>query len=693
MIQRFTLDAPSFEQVLSALSLVQQLKKQIPQAFVSDPDEGPLSELVEAQQAIETETVDLDTALERVVSLALQLTPAIGAAVWFFTEHDFVCRAATTAAAGDERLRLEVLARLAVSDVPDLSEEISPGRSLLVAPIHQGRNIAGALAVFSPVPNAFSERDDTRVRLLSGLVAHALRKTADAELRQIVSLERAAMLEAMDQIMPALRKLAEDEGGHGAASLTAAVALGPATELPSGPTVLPDFLAEVIAPEPGLGRAERTIPAARETAAAEERATTGDAGGQPNVFLLLQQETEREANEPAVMEVPKSPVSTAVPAVDAAEVPIQRVRPVRVKVRLTHQAMDKAFSGTVAGWAILAGRAAKRGAAWGEAGMWWASRQLEDVGSVVMEAGKSLEAHWQSVARRRPEAAIWMRHAIPRLSSSIAWANKKLWHSGAPAVPAAGKRPGGAAPGKALCGEPMVGEGKAGGRKQKRRGHVAGRTAGSALLLLIVAASWILMRSTGVPSHVAAPGTTPIAGGSANLRASARAAETAPGTVAVKSSSTPSLTVATFPVAAGGAKVTPPDRARVGEGGTFALSHLQVTDQGTASKLASLSQFEIAGLRRQGQYGDDGAEFLLGMAYETGRGVPQSCAKAGEWVTRSAEAGNAAAQYNLGLRYREGDGVAADPKLAEKWLKRAAKRKYAAAVAQVAGHGSGEGRW
>ena len=139
--------------------------------------------------------------------------------------------------------------------------------------------------------------------------------------------------------------------------------------------------------------------------------------------------------------------------------------------------------------------------------------------------------------------------------------------------------------------------------------------------------------------------------------------------------------------------MTATDRARVVEGGTFASSHLQVTDPGTAAELASLSQFEIAGLRRQGEYGDDGAEFLLGMAYETGRGVPQSCAKAREWVTRSAETGNAAAQYNLGLRYREGDGVAADPELAEKWLKRAARRKYAPALAEVVRLASGEGRW
>jgi hypothetical protein len=682
MIQRFTLDAASFEQVLSALSLVQQLKKQIPRAFVSDLDDGPLSALVEAQQAIETETVHLDAALGRVVCLALQLTPATGAAVWFFTEHDFVCRAATDATAEDEGLRLEVLARLAASDAPDLKERASPARSLLVVPIHQGRNIAGALAVFSSAPNAFSERDGTRVRLLSGLVAHALRKTADAELRQIVSLERAAMLEAMDQIMPALRKLVEDEGkqsSHRSTTVTGTVAeLEPAMQLPSAPATLPDFLAEIIPPEPGL---KRPSPAGEESAAEERGGAMGDGGGQPNVFLLLQQETEREASEPALAVGSKESVCTAVAAVDPKEAAVALPKTVRIEARLRYEAAKKAFAKSVAGLAIIAGRAGRRGEAWVEAGRWWASRQLEDLGSAVMGAANSMAAHLRSVARRRPQAAVWMRCVLARLSSAIMWVNKTLWQSGAPAAPAVGK-PDGSASGQALSAKPGVQEGKAGGRKQKRRGRSARRAAGPALLLLIASAYWILMRSASDPSHATAPGAAPIAGGNRDLRASAVEAET-PGTVPVRLSSTPSLTAATFPVAIGAARVTATDRTRAEEeGSTFASSHLRVTDQGAASELASLSRFEIAGLRRQGQYGDDGAAFLLGMAYEIGRGVPQNCVKAQEWVSRSAEAGNAAAQYNLGLRYREGDGVAADPALAAKWLKRAAARKYAAALAK-----------
>jgi hypothetical protein len=108
-------------------------------------------------------------------------------------------------------------------------------------------------------------------------------------------------------------------------------------------------------------------------------------------------------------------------------------------------------------------------------------------------------------------------------------------------------------------------------------------------------------------------------------------------------------------------------------------SHRQVTDPATVSVVRGLSRYEISGLRRQANYGDASAAFILGMAYEVGRHVPQNCVKAARWVTTAAEAGNAAAQYNLGLRYRDGDGVPVRRAESEKWLRRAAARRYSKA--------------
>jgi TPR repeat protein len=110
------------------------------------------------------------------------------------------------------------------------------------------------------------------------------------------------------------------------------------------------------------------------------------------------------------------------------------------------------------------------------------------------------------------------------------------------------------------------------------------------------------------------------------------------------------------------------------------ISHMRVTDQVVLSVVEALSRYEIPGLRRQAAYGDDSAAFIMGMVYETGHLVPQSCTKAAAWVTSSANAGNVSAQYNLGLRYRNGDGVPGNEEEAEKWLRKAADRQYSNAT-------------
>ena len=105
-------------------------------------------------------------------------------------------------------------------------------------------------------------------------------------------------------------------------------------------------------------------------------------------------------------------------------------------------------------------------------------------------------------------------------------------------------------------------------------------------------------------------------------------------------------------------------------------THLQITDHETALIVAGLSPYEIKALVRQAKYGDDSAALTLGMAYETGHLVPQSCTKAANWVMAAATEGNAAAQYNLGWRYLYGDGVPMSLSEAQKWLREALAKGY-----------------
>ncbi len=113
-------------------------------------------------------------------------------------------------------------------------------------------------------------------------------------------------------------------------------------------------------------------------------------------------------------------------------------------------------------------------------------------------------------------------------------------------------------------------------------------------------------------------------------------------------------------------------------------SHLRVTDFDSESSVEDLSRFEMQNLRRQAKYGDTAAALTLGMAYEVGSQVPQSCEQAAHWIAIAAADGNPAAEYNLALRYLNGDGVPLNQDQARKWFREAANHGNSKAASALA---------
>jgi TPR repeat protein len=72
--------------------------------------------------------------------------------------------------------------------------------------------------------------------------------------------------------------------------------------------------------------------------------------------------------------------------------------------------------------------------------------------------------------------------------------------------------------------------------------------------------------------------------------------------------------------------------------------------------------------------GNLSAQYLLGVMYRKGQGVPQDYKTAVKWYSLAAKQGVARAQYNLGVMYRDGQGVPRHHKTAVKWLKLAAEQ-------------------
>jgi uncharacterized protein len=89
-----------------------------------------------------------------------------------------------------------------------------------------------------------------------------------------------------------------------------------------------------------------------------------------------------------------------------------------------------------------------------------------------------------------------------------------------------------------------------------------------------------------------------------------------------------------------------------------------------------------AALRRArplAEEGDARAQSLLGLMYDSGRGVPRDDAEAGKWLRLAADQGDAVAQFRLGIIYSEGRSVPQDHGEAAHWYRLAADQGHAQA--------------
>lgn len=83
--------------------------------------------------------------------------------------------------------------------------------------------------------------------------------------------------------------------------------------------------------------------------------------------------------------------------------------------------------------------------------------------------------------------------------------------------------------------------------------------------------------------------------------------------------------------------------------------------------------------RAPAERGHSGAQFNLGIAYATGKGVETNLERAAQWWRAAAEQGHTAAQLNLGLLYWRGEGVDKNLAEARRWWQQAAAGGDAAA--------------
>ena len=79
------------------------------------------------------------------------------------------------------------------------------------------------------------------------------------------------------------------------------------------------------------------------------------------------------------------------------------------------------------------------------------------------------------------------------------------------------------------------------------------------------------------------------------------------------------------------------------------------------------------------EQGDASSQFLMGVLYAGGKGVPQDLTKAASWYRRAADQGYGPAQANLGTMHLDGAGVERDLDEARRLLQLAADQGLAQA--------------
>jgi hypothetical protein len=575
MSERLSPDRRSFKQFLSTLfPQIQMLGLRGGADDRIDPQWLP--GVTQIRQEVKSGRFDLNALINRFTRLVQGVVGAGGTGVWLFTNDEVFLYAAAGTASNDERLRLEVISKLAgacklsQNSASRLLNQTAIGtgydasdsgdtNSLLVEPIHQGATVAGALAVFSDECNAFTERDVANLHLLADLLGQALSKAAAAGLQESVALEPATMLQLIERIIPALQRMLESDvsARH---STHRFPEREPRHELPSA----------------GI----HTKPFQASHQSDQEAGATDAMGG----------------TRTGPDQEPPAPLGDLV----------------------SSSALQKTNVPRIGVWAALKSKVAETSTLWPVVCRKW-ERTVALASNYASRTVKvlGLTGSW----------LLHLRHAQDSILHAIKITTTQL---------------------QVLL--------------QPRSGLRAHLKVAPVMAMLAVVITFLILK-TGL--H--APANTTVFSSRTTARENTLSA----------------------------AKSDAREAAGTEQFGTSAaiqVSHMHITDRATEAAVRTLSPYELAGLRRRAEFGDDSAAFQLGMAYEIGRGVPQRCATAAQWVARAAGEDNAAAQYNLGLRYRDGDGVAVDEDEAVRWLEKAAAQHNSDAQVALGVHTTHQAR-
>ncbi len=206
---RPALDETTFQQLLEAAHVIQELKAvEVASRPKPDPAEA-LAKIVETQEMLRSQGLNLQAAANLIAERLQEITHATGVAIAVVRENQLEYCAATGDAASLAGSRLATDSCLSADGQlsTEFVREIG-GKSSMALPLHHEGKLAGLLEVRFVDSDSIQEPEIRSCQLMAGLMTEAIARAIDREWRQTLAAERAAMLEALERIKPQLERLA-----------------------------------------------------------------------------------------------------------------------------------------------------------------------------------------------------------------------------------------------------------------------------------------------------------------------------------------------------------------------------------------------------------------------------------------------------------------------------------------------------
>jgi len=225
--QKPVLDEESFTRLLAAAYVMQEhtdrIRANVP---VSDFTEI-VAQIVECPDVIQAGKLELEPALELIVSRLQKVVGAIGGAVGVREGDTVIYRAGSGTAAVlvgtsvplDASLSAQCIRSGRTVKVPFAEAEPQldhnlvhrlGAQSLLISPIYHEGKVAAAIELFFSEARLLEESAVRASELMSGLAAEAMVQSAEDELKQELAAERASVLMALETLKPQLQRLVKE---------------------------------------------------------------------------------------------------------------------------------------------------------------------------------------------------------------------------------------------------------------------------------------------------------------------------------------------------------------------------------------------------------------------------------------------------------------------------------------------------